>query len=95
MLRRITADIDSHNIFNLSFRLLRCYMLCPREITIKHSNSKGYHIILWLDLPKNTDKEYIFYLRQFIGDDKQRIKIDRKRKRPRQYLFFKKQRGKK
>ena len=95
MLRRITADIDSKNFFNLSFRLLRCYMLCPKEITIKKSNSKGYHIICWLELPKRTSKEEIFYLRRFIGDDKQRIKIDRKRKQPRQYLFFKKQRGKK
>ena len=90
MLRRITADWDFKNPLKILFYLYRCYTLSPKEITIKKSNSKGYHVILWLDLHNKVTKKFILILRAYIGDDKKRIEIDKKRKISRQYLFYKK-----
>lgn len=87
---RITIDIDDKD---LSLPLLKIFLSLEKvnikKLIIRESSNKGYHIIIFASNPL-SHKE-IFRLRKFIGDDKKRIRIDKKRKFPKQYLFYKKE----
>lgn len=91
MLRRITADLDFKNPFRVLFYVWRALKLKPKEIYLKPSNSKGYHLVVWIEMKtKYGNNSKVLRLRKYLGDDKQRRQIDKKRKTPRQYLFYKK-----
>ena len=104
MLRRITADLDFKNPFRVLFYVYRAMKLNPKEIYLKPSNSKGYHLIVWVNMNKYNGiykfilgfkthyegNEAIQIIREWLGDDKQRRQMDKKRDKPRQYLFYKK-----
>ena len=92
-MRRITADLDTKNIFKILFRVYRALKLDPKEIYLKPSNSRGYHLVLWID--REISKKDLFRLRAYLGDDPKRIAIDQRRKKPKQYLFYKKEEYKK
>jgi len=91
MIRRLTADLDFTNPLKVLFYIYRAIKLKPNEIVLKKSNSKGFHLIIWVN--GRLSKKRIFELREYIGDDKKRIELDKKRKKPRQYLFYKKRKA--
>jgi len=72
------------------FRIWRALKLHPKEIKLKRSNSKGWHLIVWKEMFLGNKIIAINEYRKYLGDDKLRIKLDKKRKQPRQYLFYKK-----
>lgn len=86
---RITADIDSKD---LSIPLLKILIMLERvnvsKIIIKESNSKGFHLIIFTY--DKLSSYQLMKLRKFLGDDIKRINRDKKRKNPKQYLFYKK-----
>lgn len=84
-IRRITADIDSKNIFNLMYRLYNALKLKPRYLELIPSNSKGWHLIIWTRANGKVKD-----LRAMLGDDIRRINRDAKRKIGKQTLFDKK-----
>lgn len=90
MIKRITADIDTKNILALCWNIYKVFIYVKEfdRLELKKSNSKGYHLIVWSR--KNYTQAQIFHLRYLIGDDKKRIDVDKKRKHPKQYLFYKK-----
>lgn len=87
---RITADIDSKNKLKLFFYLNNIFKYIEKieRITIKPSNSKGYHFIVFTK--KRYSKKEVYKIRKLIGDDENRIKNDKKRKIGEQTLFDKK-----
>lgn len=87
---RITADYDTKNKFNIINNLIKCILLIDKieKLELKKSNSKGYHLILWTK-QKYTNNQ-IYKLRQLIGDDRKRIKMDKIRPFGKQTLFHKK-----
>lgn len=87
-LYRITVDIDTKNPFLISLRILGALKFVSKikMIILKPSNSKGYHLIIWTS-KRYTQKQKL-NLRKLLFDDKRRIEIDKKRKKPKQYLFF-------
>lgn len=85
---RITADIDHKNIQKISYKIreaIRLYEIVPERIVIKKSNSKGYHIIIFTK--DKLKKNEIMHIRKILGDDEKRLSMDKKRRRPKQYLF--------
>jgi len=83
-LKRIAIDWDFKSRLKIIFYLLRILKLDFKELTIKPSNNKGYHIIIWLK--KGNKKK----LRKYLGDDKKHLNLDYKHKHARQTLFYKK-----
>lgn len=84
-LRRVTADIDSKNIFNIVFRLYRAIKLNPEIISLEPSTSKGWHLVVWTRAyGKMTE------LRAYIGDDPKRLFMDTTHRYGKQTLFSKK-----
>lgn len=88
---RITADIDSKSSVIVAYNIYRAFKYIEEisYIEIKKSNSKGFHLIVWTNKKYTLKKQY--ELRELIGDDKRRIKLDRKRKVGRNTLFYKKE----
>lgn len=88
-MERITIDIDTRNKLKLIWIIAKTFYHIPefKAITLEQSNSKGYHLVIWLDIC-STKKQ--FSLRKALNDDKHRLFLDIKRKYPKQYLFFKK-----
>lgn len=88
---RITADWDFKNKFKIAYYLIKTMFIVKniKYIIIRPSNSKGYHLIVW------TSKFYTirekFRIRKRIGDDKGRIRLDRRRRLGRNTLFYKKE----
>ena len=85
---RITADIDTRNPLVALKYFIRAFRIPQSKLIVKLSNTKGFHIIVFTE--KTYTQKQIMKLREFIGDDKKRLAIDKKRKHPKQYLFFKK-----
>jgi len=84
---RITADIDSKNKFNLIKNIIKAFYKIKDIISleVKLSNSKGYHLIIYTDKFYTEGQQY--KLREYIGDDISRIRMDKKRKIGRNTLF--------
>lgn len=87
---RITSDLDSRSRLKLFFFIYRGLKNIEKikKIEIYKSNSKGYHLIFWTT--KRYNLKQIFRLRYLIGDDKNRIRLDRYRKIGRNTLFTEK-----
>ena len=86
---RITADIDTHDLSETFLSLVvASEKLEIEQLVIRKSTNKGYHLIVFTkQLLKTSD---IFKYRKLLGDDKKRVTMDKRRKRPKQYLFKKK-----
>lgn len=91
---RITADIDTKEERYLKASLVTATAIIDKIlfIEIKKSNSKGYHIILWTS--KFYPEKDLMKIRELIGDDARRIKLDKIRKTGKQTLFYKKEKYK-
>jgi hypothetical protein len=91
MRTRITADIDSLDIKVLKKCVKKALMVISNieSLTLKKSSSKGYHLIIWC----NTyyTKEQIYIIRDLIGDDRNRIRLDKIRNFATQTLFNRKE----
>jgi hypothetical protein len=88
---RVTIDLDSKNIFKFMFTLIKGLALIrrPPDVIRKSPSGKGYHFI-WRGL--NITQEQAYAYRKFIGDDKNRIRLDQSsNKRVKQVLFTKKE----
>lgn len=88
---RVTIDLDSSNTFKFMFTLIKGIALIrkPPDLIRRSSSGKGYHFI-WRGL--NITQEQAYAYRKFIGDDKNRIKLDQcSDKRIKQVLFTKKE----
>jgi len=84
---RVTIDYDSESYIGLLWRILKGIFLCKKLPNIKKS-SKGYHLV-WSGL--NISERDMFKYRKIIGDDKNRIRLDRcSKKRIKQVLFTEK-----
>lgn len=92
-MRRITADLDTKNPIIILWSLFKAIRIQPSEIYLKPSNSRGYHLVVWIN--REVSKKELIKLRKYLGDDPKRIAIDLKRKNPKQYLFYKKESYKK
>lgn len=85
---RVTIDIDSHNVLSLSWTLLKGIVICRRIPFYFRKTHKGFHIA-WRGL--NISQDTMFKYRHIIGDDENRIKLDRERKKTiRQVMFTEK-----
>lgn len=97
---RITADLDNTKVsiararaYIISAFLIRQFNYPVSDVLVRKSSSgKGCHVILWIDTndTKLLTKSRIFYIRELLGDDYKRVKLDRLRKFPEQRLFKKK-----
>ena len=85
---RITADIDNRFYFPINYLKALIRIKNIKRIYYRKSTNKGYHLIIFTS--KKYNKKDIFKIRKFIGDDYRRINVDKKRKNPKQYLFYKK-----
>lgn len=76
-MQRITADIDNKRIFSLLESLFNTINNIEKikRIIITPSHSKGWHIQVYTT--KYYKKNEIYALRKLIGDDIQRIKLDK------------------
>lgn len=94
-MRIITADLDTKNATTLSDSIFYTLFHIKeiKKIILKRSAKKGYHLIVYTD--RDYSQNYIYRVRAIIGDDKSRIKHDKKRKLGQQTLFDKKKRLKK
>lgn len=90
-MRRITADIDSRSRFKLWWYITKSFIFIREiiEIDVLRSYTKGFHLVVWTN--KNYHKNQIYNLREVIGDDKNRIRIDKIKKLGEQTLFYKKE----
>lgn len=87
MTSRITADLDTKNKFKISFSLIKSIFIIPNIIKLEliPSHSKGFHLIIWSSNKIPLKQQYI--IREKIGDDKTRIRLDKKRKIGKNTLF--------
>lgn len=86
---RITADWDTTSEYVIRRHINKIFKyISVEKLEITKSNSKGYHAVVWTKM--SLSKSKIFFLRELIGDDLSRIKMDKKRRHPKQYLFYKK-----
>lgn len=88
---RITADLDTKNKNKILFSVAEALYKIPKitSLEIKPSNSKGYHLIIWTQ--KKYSQKQIYKIRAKIGDDKNRIKLDKLRKIGLNTLFDRKE----
>lgn len=93
---RITADLDNTPLSVAKMRTIAVIDYVYRHYNITFSDKifrlssskKGCHVILWTD--NKLNKEMILLIRYLLGDDTKRLIEDKKRRRPKQYLFRKK-----
>ena len=97
---RITADLDNISLSTAGIRVLAVLNLLFKngfrfndKIIRLSPRKKGVHVILWTN--QLLDKKQIFFIRSLLGDDYERLSRDKKRRRPKQYLFKSKHRLKK
>lgn len=78
MQSRITIDLDKKKFLEIWLKL---YMFRHsfKQLELKRSVRKGWHIIIWLK--ESTTNKNHFDLRKKFGDDHFRIKLDKKRLR--------------
>jgi len=88
---RITADIDNKSKLKLLFYIAKAlkHIKKIKRIEINKSYSGNYHIIIWSNQKYNLKEQ--FKLREIIGDDKHRLKMDKLRRFGRNTLFYKKE----
>jgi hypothetical protein len=88
---RITSDIDDKRRIIIIYYLIKSMILIKNitNIEINKSHSKGYHLIIWTKGKYN--KKQVYKLREKLGDDKHRIKMDKLRTFGRDTLFYKKE----
>jgi hypothetical protein len=87
---RITIDIDNKD--DLTKAIKTGYKLIGRkpDVVRESAGKRGYHLI-WYGLKINEDE--MFFYREKIGDDPNRIRLDKKvKKNFKQVLFTKKER---
>lgn len=87
---RITADWDTKDKFIIALNLLKCltFVRKIKWIKINPSARKGYHLEIWSTQRYTLKQQY--HIRAKIGDDKNRIRLDKIRKIGRNTLFDKK-----
>lgn len=90
VLRRITADLDTKDIDTILLSVGKALELEPEEIILKPSHSKGYHLTVWKKFKENPTDDELFKLREDLGDDINRVNVDKKREAPKQVFFNKK-----
>jgi len=91
-MKRITADLDYGKIKTL-FIVAKClflkkykwYSMELRKSPSHDKKHKGYHLIVWF---KGNAPRII--LRKYFCDDKNRLRIDRMKRKHKQFLFKKK-----
>jgi hypothetical protein len=85
---RITADYDFENELKLSFYILKGILLLKKLPSKIRQTERGYHVIF---SGIDTSDEKRFTRRLQLGDDKNRIRLDRSsEKRQKQVLFSEK-----
>jgi len=84
---RITIDLDTRSKLKLNWTLLKGRLLCGKKADEIYQTRKGFHVI-WHGL--KIDKETSFRWRGLLGDDRNRIRLDRNPKRITQVLFAEK-----
>ena len=92
MKRRITLDWDFKDEFKM-FKFMQKILSTLKKIysiELKPSNSKGFHVLIWCELPKNISQKRILELREYFGDEKNQINLEKKHRFGRQTLFYKK-----
>lgn len=84
---RITSDLDFKNKWKIGYYVMKAIILIKKISLLKLTPSykKGYHLEVWTTYPY-TIKEH-FHIRNKIGDDYRRIKLDKMRKLGRNTLF--------
>ena len=89
-MRRITADIDTKDLFKVSMYITKALLKIKeiKSLTLEESSTKGYHLIIWTK--RDYTLKHIYNIRRFIGDDYYRLTQDKSRKFGRQTLFNKK-----
>ena len=92
---RMTADLDKISLKTAQIRVMAIlFYLFKKGIVFdfreirKSSSGKGVHVILWTS--QELTKRKIFFIRSLLGDDPRRLERDKKRRRPKQYLFKRK-----
>lgn len=88
---RVTIDLDSNKISKYIRTLNKGIALIgkPPEMIRISSSGRGYHFI-WRGLNITQERAYLY--RKIIGDDPNRIKLDKSsNKRAKQVLFTKKE----
>lgn len=90
---RITADLDTKDLFLVMKSVYNALTKIKKVkmIELTPSNSKGYHIIIYTTHKYTSEQQ--FQLRRLIGDDKQRIALDRKRSIGKNTLFSSKRKA--
>lgn len=88
---RITADIDTTDIkvINKCINLAIKFIPNIKKLELIKSSKKGYHLIVWTTT--FISKKNIFLFRELIGDDFNRIRLDKIRGRGLQTLFDRKE----
>lgn len=84
-LKRITLDWDFKNPFKIFFYLNKILKANLKEIIIKPSRKKGYHVFVWC-----YEKGKTKTLRLRWGDDEGRVFMDSTHRHFKQTLFSKK-----
>lgn len=85
-MKRITSDLDTKNKLKILYYVIKAFlMLDIKELTLKKSNSKGYHLIIFTK--KNYKVKDVYKLRKKINDDPHRVRMDKIRRRGKQTLF--------
>jgi len=84
---RITLDLDTLSKIKVSYFFIKSFFIIKniKKINLIKSNSKGYHLIIWTT-EKYKLKEQ-FKLRERLGDDKTRLRLDKNRTLGRNTLF--------
>lgn len=85
---RVTVDIDNDSVSKMLFCLVKGIILCRRLPYKIRKTEKGWHLI-WKGL--NIDEEKSMEYRRILGDDPNRIKLDKNSTRIKQVLFTEKQ----
>ena len=82
---RVTVDLDTHNILKVVWTIVKGIIICKRLPYKIRKTKKGWHICFrGLDI----DEETMFRYRKMLGDDENRIRLDRlSEKRLKQVLF--------
>jgi hypothetical protein len=71
---RVSIDRDTHNPIDIMWCMIKGIYLCRRLPFKIRKTRRGYHLI-WKGLPIPEYKMYAY--RKVIGDDKNRIFLDR------------------
>lgn len=93
---RITADLDKTFLSVAKARtdavilwLYKYNGITVNEKKVRRSSGKkGCHVVLWTD--NHINRQQFFFIRLVLGDDIKRVKLDMLRKKPKQFLFYKK-----